>query len=115
MKTKHKYSSLLGVFEIEQKELGNLPDKENGFEDIRQQLRKRIAELIDRNLEKLKWILYRIDVPEQKLMETLANHPANEAPEIITDMIIAREQEKAKTRKQYRSKGDPEGIEFLDL
>ncbi len=88
---------------------------EEWMDEVRKQLTARIAELIDRNPERLKWILYRIDVPEQKLMEALAEHPAHEAPGIMADLIIEREQAKARTREQYRSENESEENGFLDL
>lgn len=62
-----------------------------------------IEYLIDHDLEKLKWILYRIDVNEKKLQEMLVNSPPGEAASIIAEMILQRQIEKAKTRKAYKS------------
>ncbi|MFN8285248.1 MAG: hypothetical protein U0V74_00770 [Chitinophagales bacterium] len=82
-----------------------LPQNQQGderFKAFRQLLIERIGELILKDFDKLKWILYRIDVSEKKLTEALKNTEADPA-EIIADHIIQRQIEKAKSRKKYGS------------
>ncbi len=71
-------------------------------------LRHQVAYLIAHNIDRLKWILYRIDVSEQKLMQALHAHPTDEAPGIIAQMIIDRQVEKAKTRAKFSTEDGPE-------
>ncbi|MFI5134400.1 MAG: hypothetical protein ACHQD9_00975 [Chitinophagales bacterium] len=59
--------------------------------------------LLDHDFEKLLWILYRIDVPEEKANQALAEKSDHSPAEILADLIIARQIEKAKTRLQYSS------------
>ena len=75
---------------------------------VRDILISEIANLIEHNMERLKWILYRIDVSEQKLQAALAENAPADAPVIIADMIIERQIQKAETRLKFKSreKGD---------
>ena len=61
---------------------------------------QRIEELIHRDFEKLKWILYRIDVSEKKLNDALQNSEADAAT-VMADLIIQRQIEKAESRKKF--------------
>lgn len=67
---------------------------------IREVLIQRIDELIRHDFEKLKWILYRIDVSEQKLTQALKTSEVD-AASVMADMIIARQIEKAESRKKF--------------
>lgn len=71
-------------------------------------LTHQIAYLMEEDIERLKWILYRIDVSEAKLMAALADNHAGEAPRIIAQLIIDRQIEKAITRQQFSSGDTPE-------
>jgi hypothetical protein len=59
-------------------------------------LQQEIAHLIKSNPEKLWNILYRIDIAEHKAMEALSKP---DAAEILTDLIIKRQLQKAQNRK----------------
>jgi len=59
-----------------------------------------INNLIYHDFEKLIRILYRLDVSEKKLKETLASS-STDAGVLITEMIIERQMQKIKTRLQY--------------
>ncbi|MDX2003093.1 MAG: hypothetical protein SFW35_11710 [Chitinophagales bacterium] len=63
----------------------------------------RLSDLIQYDNEKLKWILYRIDVSEKKVLTLLAENPLQEALEGIADLIIERQIEKAISRQQHSS------------
>lgn len=67
---------------------------------VRDVLIQRIDELIRHDFEKLKWILYRIDISEQKLTQTLKTSD-QDAATVMADMIIARQLEKAESRKKF--------------
>ena len=69
---------------------------------LRKMLISEVDYLVTHNMERLKSILYRIDVDEQKLHQALSEGLPSEAPEIIVDMIIEREMQKAETREKYR-------------
>lgn len=98
-------------FELDEKNLPDNAKEDERFKAFRQMLIERIGELIQRDFEKLKWILYRIDVSEKKLTEALKNTEGDPA-EIIADHIIQRQIEKAESRKKY---GDKEGDWSFDM
>lgn len=92
--------SLFDSFEIDEQLLPATNNEEEKFRAFRELLIRRIDELIQRDFEKLKWILYRIDVSEKKLGEALRNSEADAAT-IMADMIIQRQIEKAESRKKF--------------
>ncbi|HMX05762.1 MAG TPA: hypothetical protein PKE14_13900, partial [Chitinophagales bacterium] len=63
-------------------------------DDARTLLIEMIAFLIDHNFEKLLFILYRIDIDEQKVKLLLSKHLPDEAPVVIADLIIERQKQK---------------------
>jgi hypothetical protein len=86
-----------------------LPPMAEGQEDellkaMKAALTKRLIYMADHEPEHLKWVLYRIDVSEQKVLAILAEMPLYEAMEKVAGLIIERQIEKAITRRQY-SKG----------
>lgn len=76
--------------------------------DLKKLLIQEISYLLDHNFEKLKWVLYRIDVNENKLKQTLANKSPDKTASIMAEMIIERQIEKAITRKKYTPENNSE-------
>lgn len=74
------------------------------WEQFRALLILRIEELAERNIEHLMWLLYRVDVNENQLKETLKKHPQDAFAQVMADAIIEREKQKAETRKMFSSK-----------
>ncbi len=103
--------TLFDSFEIEEQLLPATYNEEEKFRAFRQLLIQRIDELIHRDFEKLKWILYRIDVSEKKLNEALQNSEADAAT-VMADLIIQRQIEKAESRKKF---GDNENDWNFDV
>jgi len=68
---------------------------------LQKALAGQIAYMMEHEAERLKWILYRIDISEQKVLQALATQPLHEAVDNIARMIIDRQIQKAVTRKQY--------------
>ena len=93
--------SVFSSFEIDQSYLPVGENEDVRFQELRKVLIRRIEELIEKDVEKLKWILYRIDVNEKKVHEALATNASLHYPEILTDLIIERQIEKAKTRAKF--------------
>jgi len=91
---------LFDSFEIDEQLLPATNNEEEKFRAFRELLIRRIDELIRVDFEKLKWILYRIDVSEKKLTESLKDSE-KDAATIIADMIIQRQIEKAESRKKF--------------
>lgn len=75
------------------------------FEALRKLLIHRVDELFRTDFEKLKWILYRIDVQEVELTRMLRENTDREVSEIIADAIIQRQIRKIETRKAFSDDG----------
>ena len=61
-----------------------------------------INALILHDFPKLVNILYRIDIDESKLKETLAHYIHDDAGYIIAQLVIERQLEKLKTRESFK-------------
>ncbi len=92
--------SLLAAFEIDEQFLPVTTHQDEKLRAVRELLIRRIDELMRTDLDKLKWILYRIDVSEKKLSEQLRISEADAAT-VMADMIIQRQLEKAESRKKF--------------
>ena len=71
------------------------------YTEIHAQLSDRMNQLIKSDFEKLVSLLYRIDVSEQKLKSLLQQFPGEDAGNIIASLILERQEQKLKTRKQF--------------
>ena len=69
-----------------------------------------VNELITQDFNQLLLLLYRLDVSEKKLKQTLADHPDQNAGELIAKLIVDRQEEKKKSREAFKQK-DWEGSE----
>ena len=91
-----------------QRELGN--DFELSGVASRSELLNRLAasinQLIETNFSKLVMILYRLDVNESKLKQTLRENQEKNAGELIASLIVERQLEKQKSRQQYKPPQD---------
>ena len=104
MKTEDIQQDVFDSFEIDAQLLPVITNEEEKFQAFRKLLIERIEELAEKNMDKLMWLLYRVDVHERKLRETLKQTaPENFAP-VIADMIIERQIQKAKSRKEFGGK-----------
>ncbi|RTL56925.1 MAG: hypothetical protein EKK39_00095 [Sphingobacteriales bacterium] len=65
-----------------------------------QQLRDAIQYLIESDFYALVQLLYRIDVDEKLLRQTLHEHQENDAAELITQLLIERQAQKIAWRKK---------------
>jgi hypothetical protein len=74
--------------------------KGNNFEENRQLLSEKINELIRDDFSKLISILYRMDVNEERLRSLLQQNKNMDAGNIIADLIIERQSQKIKSRRQ---------------
>ena len=59
-----------------------------------------VSMLINHDFAKLVQLLYRIDVSEKKLREALDENKDKDSAEIIAELIIERQLQKIKTRKE---------------
>ena len=74
------------------------------FEELKEYLSEHINHLIQTDFNKLVSLLYRIDINESRLKALLRENKDADTGKIITDLIIERQLQKIKSRKQ--NKGD---------
>ena len=82
-----------------------LPD-EISMDEIQIQLSDYINKLIQTDFQKLISCLYRIDVSEIKLKQLLQQRPDEDAGKIIAALIIERQLQKIKSRRQFSQQDD---------
>ena len=79
----------------------------NDIENLKYELASKIKEMLQNNIEKLMSILYRIDVPQQSVDIIFEMESKDEIPVKLSEAIINRQLEKARTRHYYKnSKGE---------
>lgn len=88
-----------GVINEVSKELG-MSLKEKDYPLGKQLLANKINELVNTQFQKLVSILYRMDVSETKLKQLLSDNPGTDAGLIIADLMIERQKEKIRSRKE---------------
>ncbi|MFM2283311.1 MAG: hypothetical protein RL222_815 [Bacteroidota bacterium] len=74
------------------------------FELFRQHIIQRINDWINNDFEHLLYMLYRIDVHEDKVRKLLSQHKGENAAEVIADLIIDRQKQKIEMRKLFQFK-----------
>jgi hypothetical protein len=87
------------------------PTEKYSVEELTAMLAIHINKLLQSNFEKLVNLLYRIDVSEKKLKQLLKDHPKEDAGNIIASLIIERQLEKIKSRKQFKTDDSFDGEE----
>jgi hypothetical protein len=85
--------------------------EKNSFEEIKEKLASYINHLINYDFQQLLMVLYRVDVNERKLRALLKENQNEHAGNIIADLIIERQLQKIKTRKEYSKKQDNDDSE----
>jgi hypothetical protein len=94
-----------------EKELSlNLYDQLNEKE-LRLRVQEKVNELIEHDFGMLVNILYRIDVSEQKVKQLLQSNGDKDAAAIIAGLIIERQMEKIKSRRDTRHFDSPDSTE----
>ena len=88
------------LIQLLNKELAvDLPEQIS-YDELHRLLATYINTLIKNDFEKLITYLYRIDVSEAKLKSLLQQSPQEDAGNIIASLIIERQEQKIKTRRQ---------------
>lgn len=75
------------------------------YEELFQQLRVHIEELLSTDSEKLMSLLYQIDLSEKELARTDPNAQFETVPELITHKVLERELKKVLIRTYFKEKG----------
>jgi len=71
------------------------------FEDLKNVLAAKFNELINNDFNYLVQLLYRIDISETKLKETLGQNQDKNAGELLAALTIERQLQKIRSRQQY--------------
>ena len=79
---------------------------ENNFGEFETQLAAKINQLVNEDFNKLISILYRLDIDEHLLKNLLQDANANDAGTIIAGMVIQRQLQKNKSRREFRQRDD---------
>jgi hypothetical protein len=75
-------------------------------EELLNQLSSSINYLIETNFPQLVNILYRLDISEPSLKQTLRENLGKNTGELIAKMVIERQLQKLKSREQFKSSAD---------
>ncbi len=78
------------------------PERTSPEDALEAQLAEKINTLIQRDFGALVQLLYRIDVPEQKLRRMLETNNGQDAGRLIARLIMERQWQKIESRRQYR-------------
>lgn len=76
------------------------------LDELKNRLAEHINYLIQSDFQKLVQLLYRIDINEIQLKKLLTNQADEDAAQIIAGLILEREMQKIKTRRQFNSTND---------
>lgn len=72
-------------------------------EELLNQLSSSINHLIETDFPQLVNILYRLDISEPSLKQTLRENPGKNTGDLIAVMVIERQLQKLKSREQFKS------------
>lgn len=93
------FNIISGNFELQRAEVLT-------FNDVRYILTLKIRELLDKNVERLLSIIYRIDINQKKIDRIFENDSKDEIAAQIADAVIERQLMKVQTRNLYKTGGD---------
>jgi len=74
------------------------------LEELREKLTVHINHLINHDFEKLVFYLYRIDINEAKMKQLLDQQNGEHAAELIAGLVIERQIQKNKSRREFRQR-----------
>jgi hypothetical protein len=83
-----------------------LPEIVNDLGDAENYIAEKINELIKNDFNHLIQVLYRIDVNEARLKQVLKDNPYEDAGKIIAALIMERQLQKIKSRKQFNQQNN---------
>ena len=80
-------------------------------EKLKEWLSERISYLLEYDFQCLLQVLYRVDINEEELRQSIASMSNLDSVTIICDMIIKREKSKIVSRKRYKSNHRADDVE----
>jgi len=85
--------------------------EEISLQELKDKLAKELNYLLQNDFEKLVSILYRLDINEAKLKQLFKENPGTDAGLLIADMILERQEQKIKSRSQFKQRDENIGEE----
>lgn len=76
------------------------------FNNFKKAIEQRINDLITNNFQQFIYVLYKVDVSENKLKKVLQENKQTDAAAIITNLIIERLQQKIDTRNHFKNNNE---------
>ena len=80
-----------------------IAESEYRLDSLKKELRRVIAYLLEKDFEKLINAMYRIDIDEEKVRYALSGVDEREPVDVIVDLVVERELQKAELRLKYKS------------
>lgn len=80
-------------------------------EEHKKELAAYLNQLLQSDFPALVQVLYRVDVSEKKLKSVLTDNPQADAGDLLAELMIERQKEKAATRQTLRPTDPPPGEE----
>lgn len=79
-------------------------------EALLQFLTRLVEDLLERDLERLFWVLYRLDIAEEKVHAILSLTVKEPAAPTLAALILLREKQKAQSRLDYQQDATEEDV-----
>lgn len=86
-----------------------LQNEELKNEELKNYVLENVVALLTKNPERLMSILYRIDVPEQRVRQVMSNEPVGGIARMLTALILERMEQKLETRRKYKEEQKQRG------
>lgn len=77
------------------------------YQQLRDTLSSQINRLINEDFEKLVFLLYRVDVDEARMRALLAEHGDKDSAQLLADLILERQLQKIKSRRDFSQRDQP--------
>lgn len=94
--TEQVYEIICGNFGLENRNILTL-------EDVKRVLAERILFLLEKNVENLVQIIYRIDLNQEKVDNIFSTESKSDIADKLSDAIIERQLKKVQTRMKYKN------------
>ncbi|MFM8439145.1 MAG: hypothetical protein ACKOAX_11760, partial [Candidatus Kapaibacterium sp.] len=81
-------------------------DMERAHDELQRYVQEQVVALLTKNPERLMSILYRIDVPEDRVRDVMMKEPVGGIATKLTALLLERMEQKMQTRRRYRDERD---------
>ena len=75
-------------------------------DELERYVREQVVALLTKNPERLMSILYRIDVPEERVRDVMMREPVGGIATKLTALLLERMEQKMETRRRYKDERD---------